>query len=318
MRAFAAAAHYLCHLVPLARREIGFWRTRAQAIRDPLLRGIALAKIDKEGANVEAAVFFATLASREWRVAVTRIVTFQLAYEYLDGLNEQQREVECGRRLHSALRHAIGGPASDHGGGRYLQELVDACRAVTSPSNELLATVERVGEAQARNHAGAGLKEWAQRFAPDLLWWEAAAAGISSLDILALLACPVDRHRQLPDAYVEVCALSALLDGLVDIQADIHSLNHNFARHYANEGEMAGRLQMLTRSAARSVRALPDGRLHALALAGLIAHNLAAPSAAIANSPAVRGCLLDSLPWVRPTVGMLRLLRTVRLRRIFY
>ena len=317
MGALAAAADYLCRLAPLARREIAFWRTRARAIRDPPLRRIALAKIDREGTNVESAAFFATLASGGWRAAVRRIVAFQLAYEYIDGVNEQQSQLECGRRLHSALLHAVGGPAWDHRGGPYLQELVDSCRAVTQPSRELLVTVERVGEAQARNHAGAELKAWAQCFAPDLLWWEAAAAGISSLDVLALLACPPDRHRRLPEAYVEVCALSALLDGLVDFQADAHSPNHNFARHYTSESEMTRRLLVLTRTAACSVRSLPDSHLHALVLAGLLAHNLAAPSAAIAGSPALRACLLDSVPWVRPAVRMFRLRRIARFGGIF-
>jgi hypothetical protein len=318
MGALAAVTHYLCRLLPLARREIAFWETRARAIRDPLIQKIALAKIDREGANVEAAVFFATLASRRWQAAVRRIVAFQLAYEYIDGVNEQQNKLEVGRRLHSALLQAVGGPASDHRGGHYLQELVSACRAVTAPSHELLSTVARVGEAQARNHAGAGLREWAERFAPDLLWWEAAAAGISSLDILALLGCPSHRHHHIPDAYVEVCALSALLDGVADIQADIRSPNHNFAQHYTSESELSERLLVLTRAAARSVRALPDGELHALALAGLLAHNLAAPSAAISSAPAVEAGLRDSLPWVRPAVAMFRLLRAMRLDGLFH
>ena len=297
--ALTAAAHYLCRLAPLARREIAFWRTRARAIHDPRLRRIALAKIDKERANVESAAFFATLAHRRWRAAVRRIVAFQLAYEYIDGINEQHRELECGRRLHSALVHAVVGAPADHGGGRYLQELVDACRAVTQSSPELLATVERVGEAQARNHSGAGLKEWAQRFAPELPWWEAAAAGISSLDVLALLACPADCHRQLPAAYVEVCALSALLDGLVDTQEDARSPNHNFARHYAGESEMTERLQALTGAAARSVRTLPDSRLHSLVLAERYSRTTLSPSPR--PSPTHRLCGVPGERAVGPT-----------------
>jgi tetraprenyl-beta-curcumene synthase len=312
----AALARYWGRLMPVARAEIAHWHARARTIRDPACRQIALAKIREERMNVESAAFFALLAGEHWHVAVRRIVAFQLAYELLDGINEAHPGLDDGLRLHGALIEAIGGVRRDHGGGSYLQELVDACRALTTPSEELLAAAESIGVAQARNHACSGLREWAQRFAPGLLWWEAAAAGISSLTVLALLATPAKTHAHVVPAYTEICALSALLDGLVDYSHDTPA-NHNWINHYATPHHMADRLVTLAQDAQNALHGLPDEGLHQLLLAGLLAHNLTFSATREDHAREARHRLMKTIRYVRPAVVMLQArARLTRLSRM--
>ncbi len=125
-----AVSRYSRRLLPLAREEMASWAAQATLIEDPALSRIANSKIARERRNVESAAFFAVLAE-DWRAAVKRIVAFQLAYELLDGIDEESPH--GGLRLHGALVEAVGGDGCDHGGGDYLQALVDACRALTGP-----------------------------------------------------------------------------------------------------------------------------------------------------------------------------------------
>jgi tetraprenyl-beta-curcumene synthase len=249
-----ALARYWHRLLPQARRELAYWQSRAERIEDPELRAIALGKLAGEKTNIESAAFFALLAGKDWRRALRRIVAFQLAYELLDGLNEAHPALEDGLRLHECLVAGI--MTADYDG-------------------PLGCAIQDVGEAQARNHAGEGLRAWAEAFAPRLLWWEAAAAGISSLRILAMLCSPIEHHEKVRGAYMEIDALAALLDALVDIPTDRLSGNHNWLDHYTDEQQAADRLGQLVDDADRAIRGLPSPGIHRMLLSGLLAHNLA-------------------------------------------
>lgn len=263
VRLVKLAYAYRHRVLPAARAEIDRWETIAARSENAEL---ALGKIRGERRNVESAAFFALLAGPGWQPAIRRIVAFQLAYEYLDGLNEQHPNLRDGLTMHKALsgERAVSG---------YLGALVTSCRHTAPRTTALTAAVRRVGEAQARNHAGVGLQRWAERAVPSLAWWEGAAAGISSLDILAMLASPPEHHPRIAGSYVEVCALSGLLDGLVDRATD-EPENHNWVDHYASREETLCRLDALIRQAARAVAGLPDPLPHQMILAGLLAHNL--------------------------------------------
>lgn len=250
-----------------ARREIDYWEHRAT---DPLARE----KMHRERRNVESATFFSTLAAPGERlIAMRRIVRFQLVYELLDGLSEGASTVAESLRLHDALAAAAGAWIMTAKYDSYLDELVRTCGAITEPSEPMLEAVLRVGDAQAHNHAGRA-RAWAVGRRGELLWWEEAAAGISSLDLLAMLATPSDQHRAILDAYPEVCALSALLDALVDLPDDKRTGNHNWLMHYESMEQASKRLAELAEIANARLGCLDRAHIHRAGLAGLLAHNL--------------------------------------------
>jgi len=59
-----ANARYWSSVAGQARAQLRHWQRRAQAIEDPRLRALALAKLREEGFNAQAAAVLATLAPR--------------------------------------------------------------------------------------------------------------------------------------------------------------------------------------------------------------------------------------------------------------
>lgn len=247
-----------------ARGEIDRWEAKAAG-------ALARGKMRGERRNVESATFFSMLAPRSDRlIAMRRIVRFQLAYELLDGLSENARTVAESLRLHDALHAAVGAPSAPCESG-YLGELVLACRVIVpTPSAAMGTAITRIARAQTLNHAG----RHERHGEAGLAWWELAAAGISSLDVLAMLATPSDRHRAIFDAYREVCALSALLDALVDLSEDELTGNYNWLTHYPSMEHASWRLVELAEIANGRLGGLEQAGVHRAALAGLLAHNL--------------------------------------------
>ena len=101
---------YWITIYPRARREIRRWKRRAQQIPDPTLRAEALDKLTREHLNPEAAAFFAVLAPRQSRPQLVRVmVAFQIAYDYLDAINEPpaSASVRNGLQLHRSLCDAV-------------------------------------------------------------------------------------------------------------------------------------------------------------------------------------------------------------------
>ncbi len=306
-----AGVDYWLTIHPRARLEIRRWRRQAERIPDQALRAHAVHKLTRERLNPEAAAFFAVLAPRRHRHALVRlIVGFQIAYDYLDAINEEPATASLrnGLQLHSALSDAVSSrpydadyyrfhPQRDDGG--YLAELVRECRSAlgelpSAPELEplLLLAAERCGEAQSRNHAvlvegSAQLIEWAakQQAGDEYLWWELAAAGISCLALHALFAAAA-RTTTLPEAeaidgayYPSVCAISALLDSLVDQPHDVSGTNHSFVSHYASSTLAAERFAAITSEARELSSALHRHRRHAVILAGIASFYLSAPEA---------------------------------------
>lgn len=265
----AAVAGY-ARLLPGARAEIDRWR--ALALLDPEVAAIAVGKIDQERRNIESAVFFAMLAPRpERRRVVSAIVCFQLLYELLDGLNEQTPTIGAGLRLHGALLEALAEIMTAKYDSPYARGLVAGCGLKGSPT--MLAAAIRIGQAQALNHAGIGLRGWALRRSSGP-WWETAAAGISSLDILAMIATPPSEHPQIVRAYREVRALSALLDALVDLPEDRATGSHNWLDHYPSASVAGDRIVLLAEHATENIARLDQPLVHHAVLAGLLAHNI--------------------------------------------
>jgi tetraprenyl-beta-curcumene synthase len=339
---FTAGLTYWVTLYPRARLEIRRWRRRAGEIPDPTLRAQALYKLTRERLNPEAAAFFAVLAPRAHRRQLVRLmVGFQIAYDYLDAINEQSdtAALRNGLQMHRALIDAVSSRAPgvdyylhhpQHDDGGYLPDLVRACQAEleTLPSRfasepVLIRAAERVGEAQSHNHAvlvegEAQLIEWtaAVKAGGEYLWWELAAAGISCLALHALFAAcacattPAEAERIDAAYFPSVCAISALLDSLVDQPDDAGSTNHSFVEHYEAPAVTAERFATITDEArALSSRLASHGR-HAVILAGIASFYLSAPEARteLARPAATR--TLGSLgPSSVPILAVMRLRR---------
>jgi tetraprenyl-beta-curcumene synthase len=304
-------AAYWLSVQPQVQRELAVWDRLAKAIPDDSLRAQALAKLNGERLNPEAAALFAALAPRpERRRVVSLIVAYQVLYDYLDGVNESAGfdSLLDGISLHTALADALipdrrchdyylNHPGIDDGG--YMLTLCGHCRRLSGmiPSIGLSTEVlqkatERCGRAQSHNHADgdgdhAGLICWSreqQPRCPGYEWWEIAAGGISCLDIHAVVACAADRRLDPRDAelveaayFPSICSLSALLDSLADFHIDADSGNHSFAAHYRDGDHAAERIGAILDEAQVCTAALPNPR-HKVVLAGIVAYYISSTS----------------------------------------
>ena len=130
--------------------------------------------------------------------------------------------------------------------------------------------------------------DWSERQAPDsgYLWWEIAAAGASSLAVHALLAAAATPSTTAHEAqrigaayFPAVCAISALLDSLIDLERDANTTNHRFAAHYTSSDQAAERYAAIIIDADAQLSRLQQARQHKILLAGVLGYYLSAREA---------------------------------------
>jgi tetraprenyl-beta-curcumene synthase len=149
------------------------------------------------------------------------------------------------------------------------------------------------------------LERWANAETPpdsELLWWETAAAGASSLAVLALLAAAADPELDPSDVaaiehayYPWIGALHTLLDSLIDLREDAEVGQVSLLVHYSSPQETTARMQVIAERALRAARGLRKGGLHALILAGMASFYLTAPDASSPEAAPVSERLLEVL-----------------------
>ncbi len=256
---------YWSSVAPLARGQLERWRRRAQTIDDPVLRALALEKLDEEGFNAEAAATLATLAPRAHRRrAVEAIVAAEVLYDYLDGLTEAPAHEAPGDgdRLFTAFTDAVA-PSLRRSGDYYrhhsrsedvyLDELVAGVRLALAelPATAIVAEIlrrsaQRGAEAQMRIHAASPsateqLRQWAERRAAgtSLGWREfLAGAACSVLAVHALIAAAADRRTtceqalELDRIYLSISVLPTILDSLIDHDEDASRGRPGYVQHY--------------------------------------------------------------------------------------
>jgi tetraprenyl-beta-curcumene synthase len=268
------------------------------------MRALALRTLDEEGGLAEGAAIFATLvpgrAAR--REVIGLLVAWQVAYDYLDTVGEEiaARSPTDSPDLYAPLGIALD-PAADYAGhvgdGGYLDSLVARCRTNVAalPSAGAVGpfavrAAERCAAVQSITHATGStgsepLRRWALRQpgTDDFRWWETAAGAISSLGVHALLATAALPRASASEAaridaayFPSICALSTLLDSMIDADADAGTTNHRCTDYYADADETSGRIVAVAGIAAAAARALPRGRGHAVTLAGMTAYYAAA------------------------------------------
>jgi len=300
----AAAGRELGWGLRAVSREVRRWQARAAAIPDPGLRRDALRAQGSKRGHIDGAAMFWTLPRRRNPVLLSTLVQYELLQDFLDSASEDSGSLgpERGAALYAALGDALDParspsaylahlPRCDDGG--YIGALVDACRTGCRalPSHAavrplLLREVDRA-EVLLLNHEPraaarrAALRRWAEGHfgaAIELPWHEltAAASGwITTHALLAVAARPgatVSEAEAVHAAYFPWLALTlTLIDGYADLLEDAATGGHNYLSYYVDEAGAVDRLCECIQRAAHAVRALPDGRRHAVLLACMVA-----------------------------------------------
>jgi tetraprenyl-beta-curcumene synthase len=345
-----ANARYWSTIAPLVRTQLDYWVGRATGIPDPALQEVALTNLREEGFNAQTTATLATLAPREHRASVVEaVVGLQVIYDYLDSLVERPLAdpLGDGRRLYRALVDAVvldteprgdyyAHPQLDDGG--YLEELVGVVRRALTrlPRLGAIAEVaeraaERCAEAQVRAHAtpvlgSAQLELWATSNAVDmgLQWREFLAGAVSSgLALHALIAAAADprisREQALAidEVYLSVCALTTLLDGLIDYEQDLRNMGRpGYIRYYEDHDALAEGLRSVIHRAATRARDTPNGAHHLMTLVGVVAFYSSAPTASSEFArPVTEQIRRELRPLITPTLAVMRAWRTAKRAR---
>jgi tetraprenyl-beta-curcumene synthase len=344
-----ANARYWTSVASVVRRELERWELRAQAIEDPELRRLALAKLHGEGFHAEAAAMLATLAPRSRRPSVAEaIVALELLYDYLDGLSERPSAdpLGDGERMFGALVNAVAVASTgtrepfekpglnDNG---YLAGLsravvvalarLPAAPAITESAQRIAA---RSGQAQTRMHAAAQLgigqlEQWgrSESQGTGLAWREFVSGSASSVLVLhALIAAAADpattpeAAERIAEAYLSTCVVLTLLDGLVDYDQDkaLDGLTRpGYLGLFEDRDELPEVLGQAARRAATQARGLPNGADHVMLLTGVVAYYSSAPGAEneVAR-PAIATVRRALEPLISPTLATMRAWRSAR------
>jgi hypothetical protein len=345
IRALAALAdlnaRYWSTVAPTVRAELADWNRRAHAIDTPVLRALAVEKLNAEGFNAEVAATVVTSAPRPHRKqAVRAVVALTVLYDYLDGLGELRAgaPLDSGRALFQALPDALD-PSADPSGdyyrdrlhcddGGYLQRLVTATQsalaalpAASATAEVMRASAVRCAEAQVRAHAAqyAGVEQartWAiAEASPTSLGWREFLAGAASsvLAIHALIAAAADgrtthdRAVELDNLYRPICVLPSLLDSLVDYREDTQAGKRGFLDYYENWDSLTRALGETVAQVLERARTAPDGPRHLMISAGVVAYYSTHPGAGDELAePVIDGLLRHLQPLAAPAVAVLR------------
>jgi tetraprenyl-beta-curcumene synthase len=341
-----ANARFWPTIAPVVSVQLARWERRASQINDPALRALALEKLTEERFNSEVAATLATLAPRPHRKhAVEAIVAYEVMYDYLDGLTEQATgaPLRDGHELYQAFVDAITPhiePKGDYYTYRqtddsgYLHDLVSAVRGALVQLPAASATADtrehaaaRCAEAQVRAHAvprlgTSQLEDWAasETIGTPLRWREFLAGAASSvLSVHALIAAAADPRTTAEDAdgidnvYLSICALSTMLDSLVDHDRDQKAGETGYIRFYASDEMLADDLVRAARRAIHHARPLHHGAHHVMTLVGVASYYASAPTATTQFArPVMRRVRRELRPLITTTLTVLHAWRLAK------
>ena len=333
-----ASTRYSRTVAPIVHRELARWRRRAETIAEPGLRELALRKLEDEHFNARAGAMLATLAPSSRRSDVVEaIVALQLLFDLLDGLTEQPLvdPLGEGEQLFLTFTRAVyGDELPPDARDSYLEELSAAAGEAIRrlPARDAILDVAAAGagraaQAQIRMHAASDLgteqlRAWAveQASGTRLHWRETLAGSASSvLATHALIAAAADlrstssQAAQIDDAYLSVCAVLTLLDGIVDRERDQRAGTLGYIGLYEDRDTLARALAETARDAGERTHALDRGADHAMIFTGVVAYYASAPGA---RTNFARAVLTPTIRTLAPPIGpALALMRVWRLRR---
>jgi len=328
-RGLVSMCRFLTSVVPMASRDLGAIRTRAEAIPDVGLRTEALASIDGKAYHVQGGCILATfLPGSMAKHYVDIVAPLETIYDYLDNLCDRLPGVppRAYPTLHESLLDALDdrrtpsdyyrdGPLRDDGG--YLRGLVEDVRRGLATLPNYAAVRERLVEIgrfyadlQTFKHQIAERREsicdaWYERHRqqfPGLYWWEFAAACGSSMPVFALIYLAAQPQlaegvvdRTLAAYFPNVSAVHILLDYFIDQQEDREHAELNFVACYASSAEAVERVRRLLATTALRVRSLADGARHDFVLRAMCLFYLTHPKVFEQRLDAESSALLAAL-----------------------
>lgn len=335
-----AHVRYWSSVAPLVRRQLRRWETRAARIPDVRLQGLAREKLRDERFNAEVAAMIATTApARHRERTVEAIVALQIMYDYLDVLTEQPTAdpirdgLQCSKAFVDAVTVSVSKqPAEDyyayypgHCDTGYLADLAAVVRngllalpAVDAVAEVIPMCAARCAEAQVRIHAvprsgDRQLERWATHEARDagLQWreWLFGAMG-SVVAAHALIASAADEHTtsaqasEIDSTYLLLCALTTVLDHLVDNERDMLTGEQSYLHLYESRQILAEQIAAVVHRTMERVYTMPNGPHHAMILSGVVAYYTSQPSAMGEFAGPVTEHVRDQLrPLIKPTLA---------------
>jgi tetraprenyl-beta-curcumene synthase len=296
----------------MVEKELSVWRKVAASIPDEELQRQAVASLDKKRFHCQGGSVYALYTPLQGHRMITFIVALQTISDYLDNLCDRvsNADEQSFAVLHGAMKSAVDAsvPVDDwyknypyREDGSYLDFLVRTSQRVITflpgyrdVREDILHLVTLYSDLQVFKHLGLSVREemlirWFSRhqsLAPDISWWEFAAAAGSTLGVFALAAMAAggnvsnEETELLLDCYFPwLCGLHILLDYFIDLDEDREHGDLNFVAYYPSPQAMEdGLVRFLDESLSR-VEKLPRPAFHSTVIKGLLALYLSDPKA---------------------------------------
>jgi tetraprenyl-beta-curcumene synthase len=324
-RTVPLAVRFLTSVVPKASSELRRLRRRAEAIAQPDIRREALSSLRHKAFHVHGACVFATfLQPADARTFVRLVAAFETAVDYLDNLCDRigaQDEADF-RALHEALLDAVtpGAPLRPYFRHRplddsgYLAGLVKLAQSTFAllPSYAaampyVIDVTQRYCELQALKHLGQGERERRceaafSDVAPDLTWWEGAAASGSTMATFALAygamsaALDPSRAEAIHAAYFPYyTALHIFLDYFIDQEEDRAHGELNFVACYPSATSASAGITRIAATAATRVARLDDPEAHLFGLRAMCGYYCTRPTVRAPESRAAATAIMQTV-----------------------
>ena len=177
--------------------------------------------------------------------------------------------------------------------------------------------------AHAAPHLGSTqLEQWATREAAGtgLEWREFfGGATASVVAVHALIAAAAD-HRttgkeavQIDTVYLSICAMTTMLDSLIDYEDDMNTGKPAHVEHYEDRDVLARQLVSVARHAAAQARALPSAEHHVMIIVTAAAYYTSAPTARMGSaSPVTTRIQRELQPLITPTLALMHAWRLAK------
>jgi tetraprenyl-beta-curcumene synthase len=140
-----------------------------------------------------------------------------------------------------------------------------------------------------------------------------AGAASSVLAVHALIAAAADERttpeeaNEIDATYLSICALSTMLDSLIDYQRDAQAGQVGYIRYYDDHDTLARDLTNAARRAIEHAAPLRNGAHHVMTLVGVAAYYISAPTARSDFArPVTRQVSRELEPLITPTLAVMR------------
>ncbi len=313
---------------PAVKRCLDQYRRFLQGADGPLARQGLDSIRDKEFHCLGGGVYALLAPGKLRRHVLAFIIAFQTISDYLDNLCDRfgiQSEPVF-RQLHTAMLDSLEPGATEHSDyyclfpsrddGGYLAMLVDQCREALAAlphypgcKEYMLKFTRLYIDLQSYKHMErrAGEEKLAAMYAinssaaPDLYWWEYAAACGSTLGIFALAADGQNPPETWAAYMPWVNGLHIMLDYFIDQDEDLQHGDMNLVSFYGPRKQVE-RILWFYHLARKAVQSLARARFHTLIVDGLLAMYL---SDAKARSPELANPSRQLLAGARLRAGVL-------------